>query len=355
MCPRRYVLKNEVMKHIKTHKCEDLAICNGCGKAFNINYLKKHRPNCKGKATKDEIVKAVADLQKQYSCDLCGFTIFGKAFLAKHMQRTHFVLSSIDEFECAKCDEVFKTRYDLITHNRQVHAKKKIVSCEHCGRKFIKMRMLEMHQKSLACVRNHLKCEICQRVFKTKMGFENHQKKCTDETINVKKVKKPVEKKNWICEFCGKHLTSQPGHRRHLIAHHKDQMYTKPPTTFVCPHSPCTKIFYYKFDLKNHVDCRHLKLRDFKCKLCSKGYAVASGLRRHMKRVHNRTSEEKESKKVFCCDFCPAKYEKENTLINHLAHHDLTLPDRPFHCLICTRSFLIKKHLNAHKRTKHPE
>jgi KRAB domain-containing zinc finger protein len=356
LCPRRYVLKNEMKKHIQSHKCEDLAICSGCGKAFNANYLKKHQPNCKETATKEDILKAVADLQTEYGCDLCGLKTFGKAFLAKHMKRSHMVVASLpDDFECVKCDKVFKSRYDLLIHNRQVHKKKKVVSCEHCGRFFIKLRMLEIHQKSFACSVNHSKCHLCERVFKTKMGFENHQKKCSKEKIISKGIKKPRKKIDWICEFCGKHLTTQPGHRRHLIAHHKDVMYTKPPTQFKCPHSPCTKIFYYKFDLKNHIDCKHLKLRDFKCELCPKGYAVVSGLRRHMKRVHNRTAEEDESKKIFICHLCPLKYEKEKALSNHLMHHDLTLPDRPLHCLICIRSFKLRKNLNAHNRKKHPD
>lgn len=168
--------------------------------------MKRHSSNCKETATKEEISKAVADLQTEYGCDLCDLKIFGKAFLAKHMKRTHLVAASPDNFCCVKCDENFKSNYDLLIHNRQVHMKKKIVSCEHCGRKFIKRRMMEIHQKSQACTRNHSECQLCQRVFKTIMGFENHQKTCSKEKIKNKGVKKPAKKIDWICEFCGKHL-----------------------------------------------------------------------------------------------------------------------------------------------------
>lgn len=345
------MLKNELQKHVKTHQCEDLAICAGCGKAYSSHYLKNHKPNCKRDASRDEIIRAVSDMKIEYSCDFCDMKIFGKAFLAVHMKRTHLVQSSQSDFECPSCDKVFKSRYDRNLHNRQVHRKKKGVSCEYCGRMFVKLRMLEIHQKSQACAVNHSKCEICQRVFKTKSGFENHQKKCTNEKIEERKFRKPKQIKEWICEFCGKYLTTQPGHRRHLIARHKDVMYTKPPTTHPCPH--CHKVFYFKTDLKNHVVCKHLKLRNFKCELCPKGYAVASGLRRHVKRVHNRTQEEDDKRKKFICHFCPAKYENDKALSKHLMHHDLSLPDRPFHCLECTRSFLTKKHMNAHMRIKH--
>lgn len=353
MCPRRYVLKMELKKHILTHSCNDLEICGGCAKAFSSSYLQKHKPNCKNKATKAEIAKAVGDLGTEYRCDQCGLKIYGKLFLSKHMKRTHLV-NFLKEFVCNKCDEVFKSSFDLLVHSRQVHRKMKVVNCEFCGRKFIKKSMLKIHQKSRACSANHFVCKTCQKPFKTKQGFENHQKFCGNEKKVLKDVKKPKEPKNWICEFCGIHLTTQPGHRRHLISRHRDVMYTKPPTKLNCPYPNCVKVFYYKFDLKNHIDCKHLKLRDYKCDLCSKGYALACGLRRHMKLIHNKTNEEKEITKIFVCSFCPAKYEKENALSKHLQHHDLTLPNRSFHCLICTRSFKLKKLLNLHIRTKHP-
>lgn len=329
------------------HQVEDLVMCNGCLRPITIAYLQHHK--CKRTATKEESKALIADLQVEYTCDFCSLVVKGRPILMVHMKRTHLIAEGPSDFQCKRCSDVFKSRYDLMNHNRKVHTRKKIWNCEHCQRQFIRKDMMENHHLSQACKANHQKCERCDRVFKTKAGFENHQKNpCGSEKAEQEKPTQP--KKDWICEFCGKHLTTQGGLRRHYISQHQGKMLTKKPVKHICRF--CERVFFYKCDLAAHIDSRHLKKKDFQCDQCTKAYVNGARLRRHKKLVHTEQRID-DSKKIYACHFCPLKYEKEISLANHLLHHDLSSPDRPHHCLICVRSFKMKKVLNLHMRTKH--
>lgn len=81
---------------------------------------------------------------------------------------------------------------------------------------------------------------------------------------------------------------------------------------FCCIFNECGKSFRTKFNLKRHIETTHIKLKKFKCDVCSKLYSSKQNL---------------------------------------IEHRYLHTGERPFHCEVCLENFRQASQLSLHKRT----
>ena len=62
--------------------------------------------------------------------------------------------------------------------------------------------------------------------------------------------------------------------------------------------------------MKKHVKTVHEKVKNYRCRMCTKRFATRSNLKRHVKLVH-------EKKKDFQCDDCDREFSTKANLVEH--------------------------------------
>lgn len=119
----------------------------------------------------------------------------------------------------------------------------------------------------------------------------------------------PSSARNHLCKFCAKALTSMSHLKDHERTHGKNKPYS-------CAIVTCQKSFK------------------------TKGY-----LQKHNKRVH-RTAAQKETARVYICDFCSKSFDCKSIVATHLKSHRKYLG---FDCAYCGRGFALKHHRDRHQ------
>ena len=221
-CPMVTDDRSVFLRHAATHRTE-CAICNtdfGHTHLLWSHYQSQHADKlftCKtcGKkvATKDQF-----DTHMNYHrfsskpCPICGIMI--KSNLNKHLQRKHPEMNqtstsqhSDNQHTCSKCFKTFSSHVNLSEHLRRNHHNQ--VACPNCGKKFSKKAYLTKHID-----RVHLNMDVY----------------------------------TYICEICGKRVTSSYNLKVHKRVHSTSKM-------FSC--DLCGQGFNYKASLQGHVRSKH--------------------------------------------------------------------------------------------------
>lgn len=168
-------------------------------------------------------------------------------------------------------------------------------TCVHCEEDFAKRQELRRHLK--AKHQEVLTCRGCGKVFKTTRALSVHVKCCR------------VEKGSLQCEICQKVL----GSKQSLVAHTK----------------------------------RHLRLYDYKCEFCGKGFFSTGSLKLHINSRHTGKSE-------FICKICERPCYDKNSLKNHTEKHRPDYRNKSkVKCDQCDFTFLDEKYLRIHQTNKH--
>lgn len=145
-----------------------------------------------------------------FHCNDCDFACDNKEDLAMH---------KMSHYQCKFCDKPFKTRVNLIEHER-VHTKEKPFVCEQCGMKFRTKQQMREHAQRHNPEKPY-QCEICDRRFSVRTTYKAHVQRHNTETP-------------YLCELCGKSFKLQSGLRFHKLTHR----------TFNC--TICNKSFSYR-------------------------------------------------------------------------------------------------------------
>ncbi|XP_074047456.1 zinc finger protein 142 [Macrotis lagotis] len=171
--------------------------------------------------------------EKPHKCELCNFTCRDVSYLSKHML-TH---SSTKDYMCTDCGYVTKWKHYLSVHMRK-HAGDLRYQCNQCSYRCHRADQLSSHK--LRHQGKSLMCEVCAFACKRKYELQ-------------------------------KHMASQ--HRPGAPA----------------PLYPCRYCSYqsrHKQALLSHENCRHTRLREFRCTLCDYRTFSNTTLFFHKRKVH---------------------------------------------------------------------
>uniref|UniRef100_A0A8C3YPS8 Zinc finger protein 142 n=1 Tax=Catagonus wagneri TaxID=51154 RepID=A0A8C3YPS8_9CETA len=171
--------------------------------------------------------------EKPHKCELCDFTCRDVSYLSKHML-TH---SNTKDYMCTECGYVTKWKHYLSVHMRK-HAGDLRYQCNQCSYRCHRADQLSSHK--LRHQGKSLMCEVCAFACKRKYELQ-------------------------------KHMASQ---------HHPGA----PAPLYPCRY--CSYQSRHKQALLSHENCKHTRLREFRCALCDYRTFSNTTLFFHKRKAH---------------------------------------------------------------------
>ncbi|XP_037379933.1 zinc finger protein 142 isoform X1 [Talpa occidentalis] len=171
--------------------------------------------------------------EKPHKCELCDFTCRDVSYLSKHML-TH---SNTKDYMCTECGYVTKWKHYLSVHMRK-HAGDLRYQCNQCSYRCHRADQLSSHK--LRHQGKSLMCEVCAFACKRKYELQ-------------------------------KHMASQ---------HHPGT----PAPLYPCRY--CSYQSRHKQALLSHENCKHTRLREFRCALCDYRTFSNTTLFFHKRKAH---------------------------------------------------------------------
>ncbi|XP_068625795.1 zinc finger protein 420-like isoform X6 [Battus philenor] len=165
ICGQGFVAKANVDSHVKNVHSNTSSHCDKCDKTFSSNYalsnhyMKVHRSD-------------------KLRCPKCPEILASRYLKKRHLALVHDVKSS--QFACELCSKVFTTKSALVQHTSRVHLKEKSVGCEICGFKVFSKELLKRHMVKHDDTRPY-QCEYCKKSFQRKKTLEYHRRIHTND------------------------------------------------------------------------------------------------------------------------------------------------------------------------------
>ncbi|XP_017035704.1 gastrula zinc finger protein XlCGF7.1-like [Drosophila kikkawai] len=129
-CPKSFLQKPKLQRHIKTHSGERPYTCSYCQASFSRSeHLQRHVRKHTG--------------ERPYSCTLCQSAFTRKEHLQRHT-RTH---TGERPYQCGYCQESFLKKEHLQRHLR-IHTGERPYQCNHCQESFSRSEHLQRHIQS---------------------------------------------------------------------------------------------------------------------------------------------------------------------------------------------------------------
>jgi len=250
-CGRAFPTSTRYHKHARLHEEAKHFRCSspGCGKSFKRHtHLSRHLN--------------VHTNAKPYVCKVegCSLSFLSEQKLKKHA-RSH------EGLMCDVCGARFRKRLTLERH-REAHLETSpgvvslALTCPRCGIEAQDATALARHLKRHKDIYS---CDKCDASFARFTELAAHQR--------------ALHPKRHICEECGKAYQREAHLREHTRRVHAEGLH-------MCTRPDCGQVFSTASSLQVHMRARHLGLRPFTCKWCSKTFAYRHVLRRHCEMVH---------------------------------------------------------------------
>lgn len=299
----------------------DLYECNLCSSRFNqYSKLRTHSIIHSSPAATD--ARVICPVRRLYACDETGClkTFTDWRNLQSHRKNLHLLNPSI--YKCNECDTTFFQSWTLAYHKRRAHSDP--LQCPFCTQTFVLPRTLQLHVKRLHADADELPSSI--------INSENNK-------TNIKKSAVKQSSAASVRTTTNKNFTF-------IFEKYINVMRVDNTISYHC--QECTKIFSSRSHAITHVSMIHLKLMNFTCDICSKGFYQRGDLNDHM-RLHT-------SERPFSCPHCDYRARKASMLSAHLRRHSDV---RPFACNECPRSYkrgsVLKTHMKRHERLDNKE
>lgn len=299
--------------------------------------------------------------QKGFLCDLCSFSTFDFADFQAHLdveeQRFSLVQNSIfspdGENTCMKCHLKLESSSQLFIHVTKFHSRpsdfpqfgdmewKYLMSwgnfkrsCSYCGEQFATNSEWISHMKTNMGEdqEEDLKCTDCdpEQLFKSHDALRIH-----NSTFHRRN-------KRFLCAFCPFDGSSVKDLNAHINQDHEGNFNR-------C--NECDFETWAHSVLRRHINIKHRKIKNFKCKHCSFEATTKSTLTAHQIREHN---EEKSAPHLataeFKCCFCDFKTTSKKFFQEHF---DQDHEGNRTQCLECDFKAPVISHLRRHIDSVH--
>ena len=358
-CQETYLDKENIKVHFKSHRKKKYN-CDKCNKHFIFKLsLKSHLNVCNGKLTNyekhkeiyppsktkgkvEKVVKSEDILAKNQDegkkCNECPKSFSSNSTLNRHFRKHHDMdycsdklkMKDIEykeinnsngknEFQCVKCEKVYRTRNSIYHHIYIAHLEKKY------------------------------KCEKCSKMFSFKSKFNAHVQKC-DGILRIRNSKKMYQFK----DIEHKEINVNDKLKMKDIEY-KEINNSNGKKEFQCV--KCEKVYGTKDSIYQHIHVAHRE-KKYKCEKCSKMFSLKSMFNAHVKKCDGILRIKKSRKiyqiievegaKKLKCAKCDKVYEKDSTVYKHFQS---THREKKFKCDKCSKMFPIKSKLKSHELT----
>lgn len=210
--------------------------------------------------------------------------------------------------------------------------------CEFCGKPYFQRPALENHLERHREDETFplFKCKQCEKNFTRSLALKNHINSVHNGVAPVRgapHVRSPPR----VCPFCMKTFVNLALHLR------------KHPESTMSKHKceQCTKVFFRRELLLDHIRRDHTGERPFVCKHCSKAFSSSIGLKAHQAVDYPRLCKARigGSRANQKCPHCPKSYTRRRYLKIHLFTHTGSYPLRCKRCWMAFQSpFLRTRH-----------
>lgn len=156
VCGQGFLSKSHAMKHQHFFHAE--AKCDKCPKMFKTKYqLRVHNDK----------------EHNAFKCPKCPLILGSRYLKKRHMALVHDVKSI--QFKCDECEKVFILKNKLVEHKERTHLKLKPNVCPICGFRVFNKELLKRHMVRHDDARP-FECDICKKAFQRKKTLEYHRR-----------------------------------------------------------------------------------------------------------------------------------------------------------------------------------
>nr|XP_026489348.1 zinc finger protein 729-like isoform X2 [Vanessa tameamea] len=146
-------------EELRAHTVIEHPICDVNLKCMRIRDTKSNKP-------------------QKLQCPKCPEILRSNYLRKQHLALVHDVKSS--QFSCDICSKIFLIKSKLIQHKSRVHLKEKSITCEICGFKVFSKDLLKRHMVKHDDSRP-FQCEICKKAFQRKKTLDFHRRIHTND------------------------------------------------------------------------------------------------------------------------------------------------------------------------------
>ncbi|XP_045541021.1 zinc finger protein OZF [Papilio machaon] len=255
-------------------------------------------------------------------CNICRIDYETVESFTEHNSTYHGIEN--DLYKCFGCEKKFKNRKTRLGHEINFcKGLKDGYQCNICNRYLPKRRIYENHMRAhrynvVEEISDDIfKCLKCYKVFNTKTNLNKHI-----EEHNV-------EKKNFVCENCGRVFTRQDYLYKHKLIHTGVKQHVCAQCGFATTQKSSLTVHIRKHTGERPYECdlcpqrcvsssnlrahrrRHLGLKNYECTICSKKFGYKVSLEEHVASTHERANSH-------ACGQCGAAYTRPRGLRRHV-------------------------------------
>ncbi|XP_011350210.1 zinc finger and SCAN domain-containing protein 12 isoform X2 [Ooceraea biroi] len=300
VCTKSFPKRALLNRHRAKHSYENGKVCSECGDMINIcekehkeNQCRKRRFTCQQCSQAFSIEQTyLSHIQNHnnYKCPNCNIGFASKRKAHEHLRTVH--TAKLDDSDnstnsgpyfCTDCRHTFAKKDDYVQHlesalhlskidNRDIPIRT-VFTCKICSKSLVTQRALDQHVRRIHRGKKHFVCNVYECTFQ-----------CARKTDLNRHKQLHVEKRNIVCEYCGKTFTSISILKDHVLYIHSKER------QFIC--EKCGKTFKRNSLLKRHK-LSHEQHRPFVCTHCSTAFKRSHHLTRHLEACHRITLERK--------------------------------------------------------------
>uniref|UniRef100_A0A1B0GKS0 C2H2-type domain-containing protein n=1 Tax=Lutzomyia longipalpis TaxID=7200 RepID=A0A1B0GKS0_LUTLO len=263
-CNKIFMQKPSITLHMNRHRTQ-LLPCSVCGKILRSR--ESYSVHMKDHAAKEN------------ACPVCPKVFPDRWRLKQHLivhtrqgilepPQCSVVESSLSQFPCGQCNQVFMRKIDLMKHLTS-HDITRTYECTYCQMKFTTVSNLTNHVKTHTAKKS-FPCPTCGKAFRERRGLNYHRKTHSE-----------AQK----CIHCGKEAKNRGALMVHFEKFHRGLPLEVKVGAISC--TICEEIYENLEDLKEHVKIH----KQLECEKCKYAFRREEDLWRHVEGYHNDSKD----------------------------------------------------------------